>query len=71
MMGTKAVLVHPPEEGKRLRLQYPSRVVSSRMVRRCKPQEGACSRAKAKSRWCVRGNEDADAHELAVYAPTP
>eukprot|EP00959_Pyramimonas_sp_CCMP1952_P344320 7211472-Pyramimonas_sp.AAC.1 len=41
------------------------------MVRRWKPQEGVFSRPVAKSRWCVRGHEDADTHELRIYAPTP
>eukprot|EP00959_Pyramimonas_sp_CCMP1952_P053587 1120878-Pyramimonas_sp.AAC.1 len=48
--GTRAVRVHPPEEGRRLRQAFPSRVVSSRMVRRWGPQEGVFAPPKAKSR---------------------
>eukprot|EP00959_Pyramimonas_sp_CCMP1952_P175025 3657577-Pyramimonas_sp.AAC.1 len=33
--------------------------------------EGVGSAPKAKSRWCVRGRQDADAATLAVYAPAP
>eukprot|EP00959_Pyramimonas_sp_CCMP1952_P060344 1260797-Pyramimonas_sp.AAC.1 len=69
--GTKAVIVHPPKEASELRPLFTSRIVSSRMFRRWKPQEGTFSKEKAKSRWCVRGHQDEDTAELQVYAPTP
>eukprot|EP00959_Pyramimonas_sp_CCMP1952_P017898 379740-Pyramimonas_sp.AAC.1 len=69
--GTKAVIVHPPKEASELRRLFPGRIVSSRMVRGWKPQEGTFSKEKAKSRWCVRGHQDEYATELQVHAPAP
>ena len=41
------------------------------MVRRWKGQEGPFAEAVAKSRWCVRGDQDPDLTRLGTYAPTP
>eukprot|EP00959_Pyramimonas_sp_CCMP1952_P108514 2269042-Pyramimonas_sp.AAC.1 len=49
MTSSGAVKVHPPSMGHELRRLFPNRVVSSRMVRRWKPQPGVHSRPKAKS----------------------
>eukprot|EP00959_Pyramimonas_sp_CCMP1952_P040514 847230-Pyramimonas_sp.AAC.1 len=71
MTQTKAVRVLSPSEAALIRREDPSRILSSRMVRRWKPQEGTEAKARAKSRWCVRGYADPDAENLKVYAPTP
>ena len=71
MTATKAARVVPPLEAALVRRRDPSRILSSRMVRRWKPQEGTGVGAKPKSRWCVRGYADPDAESLHVYAPTP
>ena len=68
---TKAVKVLGKETSQQVRAAYPNRIISSRMVRRWKPQEGTFAPPKAKSRWCVRGHEDEDTQSLRVYSPTP
>ena len=58
------------EEASKLRRRYPDRILSSRMVRRRKPQPGV-GQWKAKSRWCVHGHSDPDTADLVTFAPTP
>lgn len=53
------------------RSRFPDRGLSSRMVRRRKPQEGAFAAPKAESRWCARGHHGPDVGKLQTYAPTP
>ena len=66
-----AVRVLSPEVARLARARYPDRVLSSRMVRRLKPQPGVGARPKAKSRWCVHGHQDPDTGSMERYAPTP
>ena len=54
-----------------IRKERPDRVINSRMVRRLKLQEGTFQKPKAKSRWCVLGQQDPDAADMFTYAPTP
>eukprot|EP00959_Pyramimonas_sp_CCMP1952_P416557 8727143-Pyramimonas_sp.AAC.1 len=49
----------------------PDRVLSSRMVRRWKNQEGTFSAKMAKSIWCVHGFRDPDTEQLITYSQTP
>lgn len=70
ILDTKAVSVVTGKEAERLRRLYPHRILSSRMVRRKKPQPGIGA-WKAKSRWCLRGHADPDSGSLVTYAPTP
>lgn len=58
-MATGAVKVHVGVDAERIRAQRPSRILTSRMVRRWKPQEGVRALPKAKSL------------DLRVYSPTP
>ena len=67
----KAVIVHKGEAARKLREKWPDRIVSSRMVRRLKPQPGVGTPPKPKSRWCVRGHQDPDVASLRIYSPTP
>ena len=52
------------------RAMHPTRILSSRMVRRKKPMPGL-GKWKPKSRWCVHGHHDPDTGSLVTYAPTP
>ena len=70
ILQTKAVHVIYGEEAQKIRQQFPDRIVSSRMVRRKKPQPLLHS-WKAKSRWCLHGHTDPDTGHLVTYAPTP
>ena len=70
ILGTNAVKVLRGREAQKAREQYPSRILSSRMVRRKKPVEGL-GQWKAKSRWCIHGHKDPDTGSLSTYAPTP
>lgn len=71
IVKTKAVKVHDPQHAALIRKRYNDRIVSSRMVRRWKPQEGTFAEPTAKSRWCVRGHQDPDTGSLQVYSLTP
>ncbi len=70
ILSTKAVRVITGEEAMRVRKSQPDRIISSRMVRRRKPQPGL-NAWKAKSRWCLHGHADPDTGTLVTYAPTP
>jgi len=70
ILQTKAVHVIYGEEAQKIRQQFSDRIVSSRMVRRKKPQPLLHS-WKAKSRWCLHGHTDPDTGLLVTYAPTP
>ena len=70
-MVSGAIRAIPPAKARILRETQPARIISSRMVRRWKPQEGTFAEPKSKSRWCVHGHQDPDAGSLAVFAPTP
>ena len=70
-MGTGSVRVLSLQESQNARRRWADRIISSRMVRRWKPQEGTGAAPKAKSRGCVRGHQDPDTQHLSVYAPTP
>ena len=70
ILKTKAVHVVHGKEAEKMRRMYPERVLSSRMVRRKKPQPELHS-WKAKSRWCLHGHSDPDTGSLTTYAPTP
>ena len=71
IVGTKAVRIVRADQAHKIRRTHADRILSSRMVRRLKPQPGIDVPPKAKSRWCVRGYEDPDTEEMQVYAPTP
>ncbi|CAK8995356.1 Uncharacterized protein SCF082_LOCUS4325, partial [Durusdinium trenchii] len=62
ILGTKAVHVIVGEQASAARRRWPDRILSSRMVRRRKPQPELHS-WKAKSRWCVHGHRDPDTAE--------
>ena len=66
-----SVKVVNPVAADTVRRGRPDRVMNSRMVRRCKPQEGTFQKPKAKSRWCVLEHQDPDATDMFTYAPTP
>ena len=66
-----AVKVWRKTEADILRQHQPSRIITSRMVRRWKPVEGTSSAPLAKSRWCVHGHQDPDTHLLKCVAPPP
>ncbi|CAE7837485.1 unnamed protein product, partial [Symbiodinium necroappetens] len=70
ILKTKAVHVLRGREAELMRRKYPERVLSSRMVRRKKPQPGE-GNWKAKSRWCIAGHEDPDTASLSTFSPTP
>ena len=70
ILKTKAVRVVNGKEAQALRQKYADRILSSRMVRRKKPQPELHS-WKAKSRWCLHGHHDPDTGTLSTYAPTP
>ena len=69
--ASKAVRVLSLSESQNARGRFPDRVLSSRIVRRLKPQPGVGTKPKAKSRWCVHGHQDPDTGTMSVYAPTP
>ena len=71
IVGTKAVEIIDPARAKVVRRLHLDRIITSRMVRRWKKQEGLNSQAIAKSRWCVHGFKDPDTGKLLVFAPTP
>lgn len=66
-----SVRILSPQDSEICRSRFPGRILSSRMVRRRKGQEGTFAPPKAKSRWCVRGHQDPDLGKLETYAPTP
>ena len=70
ILSTKAVRVITGGEADRVRRLHQDRIISSRMVRRRKPQPGL-NAWKAKSRWCLHGHADPDTGTLVTYAPTP
>lgn len=70
ILGTKAVKVLLGRAADQARKEHPERIITSRMVRRKKPQPELHS-WKAKSRWCLHGHVDPDTGELVTYAPTP
>ena len=70
IVDTGAVLVLSPNESERVKKQMPQRIMTSRIVRRWKPQPGIGCK-KAKSRWCVHGHQDHDAPQLKTFSPTP
>eukprot|EP00959_Pyramimonas_sp_CCMP1952_P327277 6851468-Pyramimonas_sp.AAC.1 len=71
MVESGAVEVLGPKMAEVVRKECLGRIISSRMVRRWKPVEGAFKEPEAKSRWCVHGHKDPDAGSLQVYSPTP
>ena len=70
ILSTGAVRVVSGREAEEARSKYPHRIISSRMVRRKKPQPGL-HQWKPKSRWCLHGHRDPDTGTLVTYAPTP
>ena len=70
ILNTKAVRVIHGAEAMQIRKSHSDRIISSRMVRRRKPQPGL-NAWKAKSRWCLHGHSDPDTGSLVTYAPTP
>ena len=70
ILKTGAVKVLTGKEADEARQRYPTRILSSRMVRRKKPVPGI-GRWKAKRRWCVHGHADPDTGSLVTYSPTP
>jgi hypothetical protein len=71
IVQTGAVKICSAERSRWARQVHGDRIMSSRMVRRYKPQEGTFADPIAKSRWCVRGFEDPDMGQMRVYSPTP
>ena len=71
IVAPKAVRIISPTAAKRIRKYMKHRIITSRMVRRWKPQEGTGAAPLAKSRWCVHGHKDPDSGSLMVFAPTP
>lgn len=69
ILQTGAVKVHYGKDAHQLRLQYPERILSSRMVRRRKPQPGV-----PKSRWLVYprapGPRPGHTHNVLSYTPS-
>lgn len=63
ILGTKAVRVITGAAAMQIRKSHSDRVISSRMVRRRKPQPGL-NAWKAKSRWCLHGHSDPDTGSL-------
>ncbi len=70
ILNTKAVRIIAGAEAMQVRKSQSDRIISSRMVRRRKPQPGI-NAWKAKSRWCLHGHADPDTGTLVTYAPTP
>eukprot|EP00959_Pyramimonas_sp_CCMP1952_P341220 7148245-Pyramimonas_sp.AAC.1 len=71
MANSGAVEIIAPREAGVIRRERPDRIITSRMVRRWKPVEGAFSEPTAKSRRCVHGHKDPDTGTLYVCSPTP
>ena len=69
--GTGAVSVHSGEQSAQLRNHNSGRILSSRMVRRWKAQDGPFDAPKAKSRFCAHSHTDPNTQWLKVYSPTP
>ena len=65
-----AVEVLTGAQAQEARAKWGHRIVTSRMVRRLKPQPGI-GNYKFKSRWCVHGHRDPDGHMLQTYSPMP
>lgn len=65
-----AAKVHQGSAAQTIRDRYPSRIITSRMIRRKKPMPGVGA-FKYKSRWCVHGHRDPDGHTLVTYSPMP
>ena len=66
-----AVMVQTVEGSRRVRRTPRDHIMSSRMVRRLKPQEGNGAFPTPKSRLCVAGHQGPGAEPLTAYAPTP
>ncbi len=71
ILESGAVRILSVKEASLVRRRYADRIISSRMMRRLKPQEGLGAEPLPKSSWCVRGHQDPDSEDLHVYAPTP
>jgi len=65
-----AVKVHYGVDAERLKSKHPSRVITSRMIRRKKPMPGV-GNFKYKSRWCVHGHKDPDSGTFQTFSPMP
>ncbi|CAE7735919.1 unnamed protein product [Symbiodinium sp. CCMP2592] len=70
ILDSKAVKVLCGKQAAEARARHPSRILSSRMVRRKKPMPGL-GQWKPKSRWCIHGHHDPDTGSLVTYSPTP
>lgn len=70
IIGMKAVQVHVGAAARKIRDEQGHRIITSRMIRRKKPQPGLHN-FKYKSRWCVHGHKDPDSHVLQTYSPMP
>jgi len=70
LMDLKAIEVLDAQKASVVRERYPSRIITSRMIRRKKPMPGVGA-FKYKSRWCVHGHQDPDSHLLKTFSPTP
>ncbi|CAK9023782.1 unnamed protein product, partial [Durusdinium trenchii] len=70
VLGTGAVKVIIGKTASKAREDWPDRIISSRMVRRKKPQP-ELNAWKGKSRWCIHGHHDPDTGTLCTYSPTP
>ena len=70
IIDSGAVKVLTGSQAQEARARHPSRILSSRMVRRKKPVPGL-GKWKPKSRWCIHGHHDPDTGSLVTYAPTP
>ena len=65
-----AAKVLSPEAAREIKKHSPDRVVTSRMIRRKKPQPGV-NNFKFKSRWCIHGHVDPDTGSFKTFAPMP
>ena len=70
MLASKAIRVLHGKAAQEVREKHPTRIISSRMVRRKKPIPGLGA-WKPKSRWCLRGHHDPDSGRLVTFSPTP
>ena len=70
IVNMKAVKVHVGADARKIREEQGHRIITSRMIRRKKPQPGV-GNFKFKSRWCVHGHKDPDSHVLQTYSPMP
>eukprot|EP00959_Pyramimonas_sp_CCMP1952_P080498 1682237-Pyramimonas_sp.AAC.1 len=64
MKATGAVEVVAPSKARVISREQPDRIITSRMVRRWKPQEGTFAAPDAKSRWCAHGHKGPDSGAL-------